>query len=372
MDPITHTLVGAALGEAGLRERTALGMPTLLIGANLPDVDVLSYAWGDVTALGFRRGWTHGVLAMAVLPVALAGIMLLWDRLMRRLDRRREPAPGASDPGTRAGGAIEGEGGKTVMGGAERELRTPAAVPARAGWLLILAGVSVWTHPFLDFLNTYGMRLLFPLSERWFYGDAVFIVDPWIWAALTAGVVLTRRRSRTGSERPCRFARLALGVVGAYIVVLLVANVVARRLLAREMARAEVPSAARMMVAPVPVNPFQRVVVLDVGPRYEFGSFAWIPAPRFTPGGYHVDKGPGDAHPAIVAAGRTPEGRAFLRWARFPYFRVERGGDSARVHMGDARYTADAEQSWAAVTVVVACGPGSAARHSNGTACSSP
>ncbi len=46
MDPICHTLVGAALAESGLKKRTALGTATLLIGANLPDMDVLSLHWG--------------------------------------------------------------------------------------------------------------------------------------------------------------------------------------------------------------------------------------------------------------------------------------------------------------------------------------
>jgi len=36
-------------------------------------------------------------------------------------------------------------------------------------------------HPTLDWLNTYGMRWLMPFSGRWFYGDAVFIVDPGCW-----------------------------------------------------------------------------------------------------------------------------------------------------------------------------------------------
>ena len=46
IDPICHTLVGAGLARSGLARRTALGTTTLLIGANLPDVDVLAYFWG--------------------------------------------------------------------------------------------------------------------------------------------------------------------------------------------------------------------------------------------------------------------------------------------------------------------------------------
>ena len=73
MDNLCHTLVGAALGEAGLKRRTPLAMATLLVGANLPDVDAVTYVYADSpTSFAFRRGWTHGVLAMAVLPI-LAG-----------------------------------------------------------------------------------------------------------------------------------------------------------------------------------------------------------------------------------------------------------------------------------------------------------
>ena len=67
MDNLCHTLAGAALGEAGLKHKTALGVATLIIASNLPDIDVAVFAT-DTLAMSFRRGWTHGVLSMAVLP----------------------------------------------------------------------------------------------------------------------------------------------------------------------------------------------------------------------------------------------------------------------------------------------------------------
>src|SRR5690606_35011615 len=115
MDNICHTLAGAALAESGLKRRTPLAMATLLVGANLPDLDAAAYAWGNLAALEFRRGWTHGVLAMVVLPVALALFMVGWDRVVRR------------------------------RGGVNR-LREPA----RFGPLLLLAIIAVFSHPLLD------------------------------------------------------------------------------------------------------------------------------------------------------------------------------------------------------------------------------
>src|SRR5579862_9732608 len=159
MDNLCHTLAGAVLAEAGLRRRTPLAVPTLLIGANLPDLDALAYLRGPVFALGFRRGWTHGVLAMLVLPVLLAGLMLAWDRLVRR--RGDEPA----DP----------------------------------RGLLVVAAVAVTSHPLLDLLNTYGVRLLMPFSGHWFHGDALFIVDPWLWLLFGVGTALAIRRRRRGA-----------------------------------------------------------------------------------------------------------------------------------------------------------------------------
>ncbi len=151
MDPIAHTLTGAALAAAGLRRATPLATAALVIGANAPDIDVLTGFAGRYAALAMRRGWTHGVLAIAVLPFVVTALLLLWDRLRRRPDR----------------------------------------APARAGPLLGLAALAVISHPILDWLNNYGMRWLMPFDGRWSYGDALFIVDPWVWLAL-GGVVFLR------------------------------------------------------------------------------------------------------------------------------------------------------------------------------------
>jgi inner membrane protein len=47
--------------------------------------------------------------------------------------------------------------------------------------LLLVTFLICATHPVLDWTNNYGIRPLLPWDGRWFYGDLVFIVDPWIW-----------------------------------------------------------------------------------------------------------------------------------------------------------------------------------------------
>lgn len=316
MDPICHTLVGAAVGESGLKRRTGLGMATLLIAANLPDIDVLAYLDGPTTALWFRRGWTHGIVAWVALPLLLTGAMLLTDRLLRH---RREG---------------------------------PAAVP---GQLLLLAVIGVATHPLLDFLNVYGIRLLMPFSSRWFYGDTLFIVDPWIWLVLGIGIVAARRRARRSEMDPRRSgvpARVALVLVSGYVLLMGLAGVLARRTAEQTAAIRAGTGEVRVMVAPEPANPFRRRVLAEVGDEYFAGTLVW-------PGDGRLDLQPVGLGPEpsfyAVAATRGPEARKFLGWARFPYFLPDTAAGT--VVIADARYTLRPGGSWASVRVELGRSP---------------
>ena len=292
MDNLTHTLVGAALAETGLKKRSALGAATLMIGANFPDIDVAFLALPG--SIDLRRGVTHGFPALAILPFVLAWLMVLYDRYVRRR-------------------------------------RDPNAEPADFRQLALLAAVAIWTHPTLDFMNVYGMRWLMPMVNKWFYADALFIVDLWILIGLGLGVWLSRRRRRT---RP---ARVALVALSAYVVAMLMITTYGR---------AQVASAfpgRRMMLAPVPLAPWNRNVVLEDGDRYRFGR--WSPA-----GGLELgwDLPIGRDRPEVALARERPEARPFLRWSRFPYYQVREEGGATVVEMADARYP---EADWASVRV---------------------
>lgn len=281
-----------------------------MIGANLPDVDAFAYVFAsDLDALSFRRGWTHGILAMAVLPAVLAGAMLAFDRLVRRRLRPERPA-------------------------------------ARWGPLLALSALGVLSHPLLDFLNTYGVRLLAPFSWRWFYGDALFIIDPWAWITLAVGVFLSLRRAWRALPNPEKPARVALLVAGAYAASMMLSGVVGRIAAARIVAGSE-----RRMVGPVWLNPFRRQLLLDFGNEYRYGSVEFLPRPAVEVARGSVPKGADD--PLARAAAGTVQGRKFLSWARFPIYRVERAADGgARVELQDARYPAP-YGSWASTVILL-------------------
>ena len=153
MDPVCHTLTGLAMGHAGLRRRTPLALTTLVLAANAPDIDIVG-AGDDHVWMYFRRGWTHG-------PPAMVAAAARADRAGRGLRSARAPAARRRAPPARA---------RRRCCGSPRSAR--------------------WSHPLLDYMNSFGIRLLMPFSGRWFYGDALYIVDPWLYAA--------RRRTRAG------------------------------------------------------------------------------------------------------------------------------------------------------------------------------
>lgn len=342
MDPLTHTLVGTSLAATQLGKKTRLATPALVIGANLPDVDVLSYFRGEDFALGFRRGWTHGVLALVVLPALLAGLLMLWDRWhgRRHLDRRFSPR-----------------------------------------WILTLSYLACFTHPFLDWLNNYGMRWWMPFRDTWYYGDSVFIMDPWLWLVLGAGWLIGRRPSRSALIAAVVMATLVvwlvnsrapdyLPVVGSVFAVLLVAFIwqpktawlAAHRtsttglLLAafyigalisihsqtvsrvqEELPERGIESVDELLAGPRPANPLVWDIVLGTEDVYLWGRFDWLEGGSLVMSEAELPAARESPHwNAIVASGQSP---GFLSWTRFPWLETEIQEDTMQIYLMDARYT---------------------------------
>lgn len=191
MDNVTHTLAGLLLADAAVQFRARSASSEIVthsasfarvaaltgaIGANLPDIDVL---WGALLraagvydallALLHHRGYTHTGVAM------LAGVPLLW--IAARTLRSRMLAP------------------------LERSFGDPGS---DSRWLLLIAATTILSHLLLDWTNDYGVHPLAPFSDTWFYGDTVFIVEPWLWTA--ALPMLIRATAK-------RWARGVLGLV---------------------------------------------------------------------------------------------------------------------------------------------------------------
>jgi inner membrane protein len=272
-----------------------------MISANIPDVDVLVFATGT-PPVSFRRGITHGVVAQVLLPIVLTAIFMVAAKL--------RPPRGDDD-----------------------------RPPLRPAWLLLLSFAGVYSHVFLDLLNNYGVRLLTPFSWRWFYGDSVFIIDPWLWLMLGVGIWLTRRRQvRTP-------VRGALIFATAYIVLMVVSARTARGVVERVWHDMQRASPVALMVGPVPITPFTREVIVDAGDHYETGTFSWWSrlregdvgqAPTLTMSPERIPKN--DDKPEVALAREAPNVRAFLVWSRFPYWTLTPEGQNVRVSVFDMRF----------------------------------
>ncbi len=301
MDNLTHSMIGAALGQAGLKKLSGLGMPTLIIAANIPDLDAACSVYG-IQSLEMRRGLTHGPIAMLVLPVLLTAIMVGFDRWQARRGKRPE-----------------------------------ARAPVRPWHLLLLAFIGTLSHPAFDWLNSYGIRLLEPFSSRWFYGDSIFIIDIWMWAMLIGGYLWSRRAERRGGDWRRR-GGIVVAAVSAYILGNGVLTGLAETRTA-ERVRADYGITPELVVAnPVPIAFWQRETLWRGEGQRGSGSLnltgGVLPSLFAEP-----ERGPlpiGMDDPRIAAAAaRNPEVRAFLFWSRMPY--TERQGDGSIV-IGDQRF----------------------------------
>lgn len=158
MENITHAFVGAAMAECavprGASARTrAVFMCAGVIAANAPDIDLL-YTGINEAPLGYllhHRGHSHTLPGLIALGVVLwAGLRLLpWI--------------------------------KSGVLGAERR------------WILLIAA-ALLSHVLMDASNGYGTHLFYPFTARWFYGDAVFVLGPWLWVLLGTALALNATR----------------------------------------------------------------------------------------------------------------------------------------------------------------------------------
>jgi inner membrane protein len=287
VEPITHGLLGAALGQA-LYGRS-LGRRALGFGAfaeMLPDVDVVMNFTGPLSEFVYHRGITHALWFGPVVGPALG--WLAW--------RRRGKPPG-------------------TLG----------------AWIGLFV-VGLLTHPLLDACTTYGTQLLTPFSDRRFAFDAVAIVDPAYTLILVGAIAIGLIRG-VASNASRNAALVALALSTAYLVYGYALN---ERLegQVRQALRAEgAPGAAEVEAYPTLLQLYLRRVVVRLGVEVRIG---WVSTwRRGDRGRWEVFTTPSD--PRIDAARATPEGR-LLEWFAAGQTVGRIVDDGAAVEIDDLRY----------------------------------
>lgn len=168
MDNVTHALAGLLIAESAclISDRkkavpatSATSMRSVLfvgaLTANLPDFDFL-YVPITPSPLGYllhHRGHTHSILIALALGFVCTWLVQWWLR------RREELLPRT----------------KTLL------------------WTV--GALGSLSHLVMDGWNIYGVHPFWPADNRWFYGDAVFIVEPVLWVTAVP-VLLARAQSK--------------------------------------------------------------------------------------------------------------------------------------------------------------------------------
>lgn len=178
MDNLTHSLVGLAVAKSGL-EKLSPGATTLcVLAANAPDADIVVLLFADKWSfLHHHRGITHSIVGTLSLALLFPLLFFLGDKVVARLKQR----------------------------------------PSRIRFknLLLVSLIASFTHPLLDWTNSYGIRPLLPWNSKWFYGDFVFIVDPFLWIVLGGACFLLSTNTR--------FLRIVWILLGAVVTLLIIA-----------------------------------------------------------------------------------------------------------------------------------------------------
>jgi inner membrane protein len=365
MDPIAHTLVGATLA----RTRLARGIPgsswALVVAANLPDIDAFAYLAGSDAALAWRRGVTHGPIGVLVLPLLWLSLLRLWARWRNR-----------------------------------RNSRSPSSATTSPGRLASLVYLAAFSHPALDWLNTYGVRLLMPFDERWFYGDVLYIVDPWFWLILAAGVYLATVPHIQDGPVPAAAMRShrrrwsSVALLGTLVVLLAPMPAVAKSLwigmlvavalaarglrasplasprrgeriavaalsvwlvylgsatLANRLARGSVEAEATargfevedLLLGPLAGNPLGQDVLLQLRDHYRYGTYSLFREPHLELEQQSLRRPNQQELAALTAAAGTadPPFEGFHGWLRFPALdRIGSTDAARRTWLLDARY----------------------------------
>lgn len=167
MDTLTHTFMGWTLSRAGLDRFGRWVAPTMMVAANLPDAEIPLLFGDKINYFVHHRGITHSLLGLGFEAFMLTSAVFAITRYWRP-STQSEQTPAANSS------------------------KRPGILP-----IFLVCAIGLLSHLALDGLNTYGVRPFLPFSERWYYGDVLFILDPWTWLILGGSLYLGSSPDRT-------------------------------------------------------------------------------------------------------------------------------------------------------------------------------
>jgi inner membrane protein len=301
VDNITHTLTALALSQAGLNRKTRFATLALVVGSNLPDVDLVWAYGGAATYLKYHRGITHSFLGVTVLAALLVSVIYFAGR--RAASKKDAP-------------------------------------PLDGRWLLVVCGIATAGHMLLDFTNAYGVRLFLPFSARWYAWDIMFILDPLLLALLALGLgipaILRLASEEVGAQRPT-YRRGAIFSLACLVLLWGVRDLAHRRVLSLLDSHTygqENPT--RLGAFPSPANPFAWTAVVETESSYHVLQANALDSDvdAINTEDFHRPQ----SSPILDAALKSRTGAIFADVARFLWVEVDENEGGSEVLLHDLRF----------------------------------
>jgi len=300
MEPVTHLLTSVGLGRAGLNKVTPMATPMLLVSGLIADIDWFTRLGGAETFLRGHRTATHSLAGTAAIIATVA--VASW------MAGRKSP--------------------KFAVG----------ILPA-----LAICSIGAGFHLLLDVTNGYGVKLLWPFSQKWYAWDWADGFDPWILFFLLCGLLvpeLFRLVLEEIGSKPKHRGRQRGAIAGLVLVALFIAG----RAFAHERALALLDSREYRGEAPLAVaafpkssNPLLWSGVVETDNAIFDLDVPVAPWLQFDPELADAHFKP-EASPALKNAVASRVAVEFLDFARFPLASVESTGDGYEVRLREMRF----------------------------------
>lgn len=277
MDNLTHGITGVGIGY--LVQELVIGpQPGLitcaLLASQFPDLDVVLGAKGKTAYLKHHRGFSHSILFSPIYAALIAFSIKIF-------------------------------------------------VPETSfSHLFLVSFLSLGLHLFLDLLNAYGTKLLWPLSQERYAWDVLMIVDPVIILIFGLGLgayIYTGQEELIFSIYP---------LLGLYVLAMLNFRVKAGHHLSKNFRR------GKITLLPPLLGCRQWNFIVNQDKAFYLGQ-----VDSFT-GSIKIKEElvPEKECSSVLASKEDPEVKIFLEFARFPWYSIEKQDRDVIIKWSDLRY----------------------------------
>ncbi len=230
MDTLTHTVLGATVGEAILGKK--IGKAAMLWGAlfsNLPDIDTVTHFYMDpVDGLLAHRGFTHSILfSWMLIPV----LTLFFFKMYQKRETTHKD------------------------------------------WLKFFF-ITSFSHLFLDCLTSYGTGLLEPFSHDRISINTIFVIDPFYTLPIlisTLALLILKRDARARKA----FVIGGLTISTMYLVFTFIIKKQVDKTMVNSM-KAQHHNYTSMMTTPTPLNAILWNAIASNDSGYWVGNYSLL------------------------------------------------------------------------------------------------